>query len=72
VDLSFIDVYYNQESGKTTFAHIDNENRVFGADNRRGIWHWHLLKDPSKHQLTDHEITFAEFLRQVETHLSQQ
>ena len=71
VDRSFLDVYYDQSNGKTSFAQIYYEKRIFGADNASKIWHWHPLENPEVHQLVDHEITFAEFLRQVETHLSQ-
>ena len=34
VDRSFLNVYYNQENGKTAFAHIHRSTRIFGADNR--------------------------------------
>ena len=69
---SFVDVYYNPKNGKTAFAQIQRGRRIFGADNTDEIWHWHPLENPEVHQLVDHEITFAEFLRQVETHLSEQ
>jgi hypothetical protein len=68
----FVDVFYNEETDKKPFALIRAGVRIFAADNAKKKWHWHPFIDPSKHQLTDHEITFAEFLRQVETHLSEQ
>lgn len=70
VDRSFLDLYYNQENGKTAFAHIHDSIRIFGADNTLGVWHWHPLEDPEKHLFVEEEISFAEFLRQVETHLN--
>jgi hypothetical protein len=69
-DESFIDVFYNQQSGKITFAQIRENRRIFGADNKKG-WHWHPLEDPGKHLFVETEISFAEFLRQVEDHLNQ-
>jgi len=69
VDRSFLDVYYNQENGKTAFAHIHHSTRIFGADNTISIWHWHPLEDPKKHLFVEQEISFSEFLQQIETHL---
>ena len=71
VNRSFLDVYYNQENGKTAFAHIHHETRIFGADNTLGVWHWHPIEDPKQHLFVEKEISFAEFLQQVETHLKQ-
>jgi hypothetical protein len=70
VDRSFLDVYYNQENGKTAFAHIFHSTRIFGADNTLGVWHWHPHEDPKMHSYVENEISFAEFLRQVEAHLT--
>jgi hypothetical protein len=69
VDLTFVDVYYNQKTGTTTFAHIYRTRRIFGADNKYGVWHWHPREDPSQHQASDREIAFEEFLREVEKSL---
>ena len=66
---SFVDVSYNEETGKITFAQIRNEQRVFGADNKQG-WHWHPYEDPERHDFVEGEITFEEFLKQVEENLS--
>jgi hypothetical protein len=68
-DLSFIDVYHHQLSGKTSYAQILDDRRVFGADNKRGFWHWHPREDPAQHAASDHEITFEEFLGQVEKYV---
>jgi hypothetical protein len=68
VDESFVDVFYNQKTGKTAFAQIRDGRRIFGADSRKG-WHWHPREDPSRHEPSDHEITFEEFLREVEKSL---
>jgi len=66
VDFSFVDIYYNQKTGTTTFAHIQRNRRVFGADNKNGIWHWHPREDPSEHLPSNREIIFEEFLKEIE------
>src|SRR6185295_5891718 len=66
VDRSFLDIYYNQENGKTACAHIQRSTRIFGADNTMGVWHWHPPENPEKHLYVEQEISFAEFLQQVE------
>lgn len=66
VDLTFADVYYNQKTGTTTFAHIRRTRRVFGADNKNKSWHWHPREDPSQHLASKHEIMFEEFLKEIE------
>ena len=69
IDISFVDAYYSN-TGKTSFAHIKDDVRIFGADNAGGRWHWHPYEDPQRHDFTDKEITFAEFLKRVEENLS--
>lgn len=64
VDKSFVDVYYNHENGKTSFALVKNEKRIFGGDNL-DFWHVHPFKNPDEHEKCD-EISFAEFLKMVE------
>lgn len=68
IDGSFAEASYNEETGKTTFAHIRDNQRVFGADNRRG-WHWHPVEDPEAHIPSPAEITFEEFLQKLEANL---
>jgi hypothetical protein len=68
-DQSFVDISYNQETRKTTFAQIRDDRRVFGADNKKG-WHWHSYEDPQRHEFTKGEIAFDEFLKRVEENLS--
>lgn len=67
---TFVDVYYSAKTKKTAFAHIENNKRIFGADNTEGIWHWHPYEGPQRHEFTDDEITFDEFLKCVEENLS--
>lgn len=47
-DNSFADIYYSASTGKTSFAHVKDDKRVFGADNAGG-WHWHPAEDPEAH-----------------------
>ncbi len=68
-DKSFVDISYNQETKKTTFAQIRDDRRIFGADNKKG-WHWHPYEDPERHDFVEDEITFAEFLKKVEENIS--
>jgi hypothetical protein len=68
-DGTFIDVSYNQVTEKTAYAQIRDEQRIFGADNKNG-WHWHPYEDPQRHDFVDKEITFAEFLKQVEAYMA--
>lgn len=66
---TIIAAYYNDENGKTGFAQLRNNLRVFGADNANGFWHWHPREDPSQHQASDYEVTFEEFLKEIEKNL---
>lgn len=68
-DLSFVDAYYHQISGKTAYTQIRDDRRVFGADNKKS-WHWHPYEDPQRHEFTNVEITFAEFLKHVEENIN--
>ena len=66
-DRTFVDVYYHHISGKTAYAQIRDNKRIFGADNTRGYWHWHPRKDISLHIRVDGEITFEEFMKELES-----
>lgn len=61
---SCIDVFYNADTGKVSFAWIVGGQRVFGVDNTRG-WHIHPLCQPTLHQAHS-PMTFREFLVEVE------
>lgn len=67
-DGSFVDVFYNQLTGRTTYAQIREERRIFGADNKQG-WHWHPRQDPASHISAESEISFAEFMAKLEADL---
>jgi len=61
----FIDIFYNEVNGKTSYALIQDNRRIFGADNTGG-WHWHPFNSPDSHHFADTPIGFQEFMREVE------
>ena len=67
IDDSFVEVYYNFENGKTSFALIKNNCRIFGADNL-GFWHTHPFSDPEKH-IKSHEIKIEDFIKKIKDKL---
>jgi hypothetical protein len=62
--VAFVEVFFNAETGKTSFALIKDRQRIFGADNTRG-WHTHPFDSPESHHPCE-EMVFESFLRQVE------
>lgn len=68
VDKSFIDIYYNFATGKTSFAWIRDNRRIYGADNL-GYWHSHPIENPERH-VKSTEISFKQFLLTVEKYFS--
>jgi hypothetical protein len=51
-DVLFLRFYFNEITGTTAFALIEERSRVWGIDfdNRRG-WHRHPLGEPDRHML---------------------
>lgn len=68
VDPTFIDAFYNEQTGTTAYALISESKRIFGADNTGG-WHVHPFSDPTQHVPIPQPMTFAEFMAAVEKHL---
>ncbi len=66
---TFIEVFYNADTGKCSYALIKDAMRVFGADNAFIGWHIHPFEDPSEH-VASSELSFQEFLEAVEGHLA--
>jgi hypothetical protein len=62
--LAFIEVFFNEETGKTSFALIKDGERIFGADNTRG-WHIHPFDNPESHAPCE-ETSFESFLMQTQ------
>jgi hypothetical protein len=67
-DPSFIDAFYNEQTGTTAYALISESKRIFGADNTGG-WHVHPFTDPTQHVPILQPMTFAEFMAVVEKQL---
>ncbi len=63
----FVDAFFNEQTGTTAFALIQNDARIFGADNTGG-WHSHPLADPATHQTLSSEMSFADFIAAIEKH----
>ena len=65
VDESFIEVFHNATSGKTSFALIVESHHVYGKDNAKMGWHVHPFDDPNAHNPCD-PVSFETFLAEVE------
>jgi hypothetical protein len=61
----FIDAFYNEQTGTTAFALIQQDRRVFGADNTGG-WHIHPFAEPDQHIPLPGPLTFADFVAEIE------
>lgn len=50
----FLQVYFNELTGTTSFALIEKDKRIWGVDcdNMRG-WHLHPLDNPETHENTE-------------------
>jgi hypothetical protein len=68
INQSFVDIYYNAVTGTTSYAYIESNKRVFGANNMKIGWHWHPYGDVQKH-LPDKQITIETFLKTLEKEL---
>lgn len=68
---AFIDVFYNADTGKCSYALVEKAARVFGADNAFIGWHVHPFEDPSQH-VPSSEVSFDDFLSSVEQHAVQE
>jgi len=53
----FLQVYFNELTGTTAFALVENDMRIWGVDydNLRG-WHVHPLEHPETHNQTKSKI----------------
>ena len=65
-----IDVYFNANSGKTTYALVQMGKRIFGYDNFRG-WHYHPIENPEEH-IPCQEPTPDQALREMREILDRQ
>lgn len=60
----FIEVFFNAETQKYSFALIKNDERIYGIDNTKG-WHIHPFENPKSHSPTE-EMTFSQFMQMIE------
>ena len=62
---AFIDVNYNPTNGNCSYTLVQDEQRIYGADNAFVGWHIHPFEDPDEHRLCK-EVFFHDFLKTVE------
>lgn len=62
----FLEIYYNEKTGTTAFALIENDKRIWGIDydNIRG-WHEHPLDNSITHKQI-HPMSIPEVLKEFE------
>ena len=62
---TFINIFYNAETAKYSFALIKNNQRIFGVDNTKK-WHIHTFEEPESH-LESGSISLLDFLKILES-----
>jgi len=63
---SFINVFFNEDTGTIAFTLVKGDRRIFGVDkdSLRG-WHKHPVENPKAHQPCP-EKKFKKFMQQIE------
>lgn len=65
-----VDVYYNDQKNRMSFALILNEERIYARNNMGSKgWHMHPLNKPKTHDFSKDgkkKVTISEFLNEVE------
>jgi hypothetical protein len=62
---TYLNVFYNSETAKYSFALIRNNKRIFGVDNTRK-WHIHPFENPDLHKEIS-PMSLEKFLEVLET-----
>ncbi|MCX7838470.1 MAG: hypothetical protein N2559_03305 [Anaerolineae bacterium] len=62
-DVTRIEIYYSAITGKTSYALIQADKRIFGYDNFR-FWHCHPAHNPDEHVMCE-EPTPERVLREM-------
>jgi hypothetical protein len=62
-DVTFVALFFREETERVDYALIVSDQRVFGIDNLGG-WHIHPLGNPEAHEQCD-EMTPAEAMRRL-------
>lgn len=65
----FVDAFFNEQTGTTAFALIQNDRRIFGADNTGG-WHIHPFKHPEQHEPLEQPLSFVQIIETIEQHFT--
>ncbi|MDD5434088.1 MAG: hypothetical protein PH343_01535 [Nitrospira sp.] len=68
-DNFFIEIFFNSETDKHSFALIKNKARIYGADNTKD-WHIHPFESPDAH-IPSTAISFKEFIKTLEDNKDQ-
>jgi len=66
---SFVDVRYNSRTGSTSYAYIEGDKRLFGANNWKIGWHIHPYGEVKKH-IPCNPLNIKEFLMMLEIELN--
>lgn len=61
---TFMEIFFNSETKKHSFALIKGGRRVFGVDNTRG-WHIHPFENPDTH-ISCGPMSFDDFIKILE------
>lgn len=70
LNAEFVEVYYNAQTGSTSFAYIQEGKRAFGANNMRVGWHLHPFEKTSNHESSP-PLSVSDFLKALEKELRQ-
>ena len=60
----FIEIFFNSDTDKHSFALIKNNARIYGVDNTRN-WHLHSFENPDSH-IPHHPTSFTDFIKHLE------
>lgn len=66
----FVAVYYNAQTGSISYAYIEGEQRLLGANNMRIGWHIHPYGQEAAH-VPSQSVSIEEFLRLLENALTE-
>lgn len=62
---SFVAVYYNADTGSTSYALVEQGQRLFGANNMKIGWHIHPWGQEDRH-IRSEPVSIEEFLKRLE------
>lgn len=62
---TWLNVFYNVATGRTSFAWLRERQRIYGKDRAKQVWHMHPFNAAHLHQPCA-PVDFETFLREVE------